>query len=101
MGKRKYRQNVSSIAHFLKELKESREPSQAQDSEELEVEQTVVETAISESQILTSSPSTKRRRIGVLGPGYEKYDKTGLAERYEDESEAPEHLKKCTFSLYG
>lgn len=41
-------------------------------------------------------PVHKKRKIGLLGPGYEKYDATGLVPYYTDASEVPEHLKKCT-----
>ncbi|KAI0825643.1 RNA cap guanine-N2 methyltransferase-domain-containing protein [Irpex lacteus] len=52
-------------------------------------------------------PVHKKRKTGLLGPGYEKYDATGLVPYYTDASEVPEHLKKYFyqreryFSLYS
>lgn len=42
------------------------------------------------------SPPGKKRKVGLLGPGYEKYDATGLVPYYTDPTEVPERLKKCT-----
>lgn len=39
---------------------------------------------------------TKKRKVGLLGAGNEKYDATGLVPHYTDPSEVPEHLRKCT-----
>lgn len=39
--------------------------------------------------------ATKKRKIGLLDPGHEKYDATGLVPFYTEVSEVPEHLRKC------
>lgn len=43
-------------------------------------------------------PSRKKHKTGLLGPGYERYDATGLTPYYTDPSEVPEHLRKCTLT---
>ena len=45
-----------------------------------------------------AGPSTKKRKVGLLGPGYEKYDATGLVPYFTEPSEVPERLRKCTCS---
>lgn len=42
-----------------------------------------------------AGPSKKKRKIGLLGPGYEKYDATSLVPYYTDASEVPDRLRKC------
>ncbi|EKM50057.1 uncharacterized protein PHACADRAFT_130594 [Phanerochaete carnosa HHB-10118-sp] len=52
-------------------------------------------------------PPRKKRKAGLLGPGHEKYDATGLVPCYTEPSEVPERLKKYFyqreryFSLYS
>ena len=46
-----------------------------------------------------AGPSRKKRKVGLLGPGYEKYDATGLAPYYTDASEVPDRLRKCTYPV--
>lgn len=43
-----------------------------------------------------STPARKKRKVGLLGPGYESVDATGLVPFYTDASEVPAHLRKCT-----
>ncbi|GJE93214.1 RNA cap guanine-N2 methyltransferase-domain-containing protein [Phanerochaete sordida] len=40
------------------------------------------------------APPKKKRKVGLLGPGHEKYDATGLVPYYTEPSEVPESLKK-------
>ena len=40
-------------------------------------------------------PPSKKRKVGFLGPGFEKYDATGLAPHYTHISQVPDQLKKC------
>ncbi|KAI0692442.1 RNA cap guanine-N2 methyltransferase-domain-containing protein [Cytidiella melzeri] len=42
-------------------------------------------------------PSHKKRKTGLLGPGYEEFDATGLVPYYTESSEVPEHLRKYFF----
>lgn len=43
-----------------------------------------------------STPARKKRKVGLLGSGYESVDATGLVPFYTDASEVPSHLRKCT-----
>lgn len=48
-------------------------------------------------------PKRKKRKVvaapeaGLLGPGLERYDATGLAPHYTSMKEVPAHLKKCVY----
>lgn len=42
-----------------------------------------------------SEPPVKKRKIGLLGIGREKIDATGLVPYYTEQSEVPDHLRKC------
>ncbi|TFK48368.1 S-adenosyl-L-methionine-dependent methyltransferase [Heliocybe sulcata] len=59
-----------------------------------------------ELQYESTSPSAKRRKVGLLGPGQGRYDATGLVPFYTNEDEVPEDLRKYFsqrhrfFSLY-
>ncbi len=49
------------------------------------------------SDALDTRPKKKAKlQSGLLGPGLEKYDATGLVPFYTDASQVPEHLQKCT-----
>lgn len=50
-----------------------------------------------EPEDTTSLPTrpSKKRKVGLLGRGHEKYDATGLVPFYTHASEVPEHLQKC------
>ncbi|EGN96955.1 hypothetical protein SERLA73DRAFT_111745 [Serpula lacrymans var. lacrymans S7.3] len=51
-------------------------------------------------------PQSKKRKVGLLGAGYEKYDATGLTPHYTNARDVPDHLQKYFsqrkryFSLY-
>jgi hypothetical protein len=38
-----------------------------------------------------------KRKAGLLGPGNEAYDATGLVPFYTDAAQVPAHLQKCTY----
>ena len=44
--------------------------------------------------------ATKKRKVGLLGAGNERYDATGLVPFYTDASEVPEHLRKCEHACH-
>lgn len=51
------------------------------------------------SDALDTRPKKKAKlQTGLLGPGLERYDATGLVPFYTDASQVPEHLEKCTSS---
>ncbi|RPD64502.1 S-adenosyl-L-methionine-dependent methyltransferase [Lentinus tigrinus ALCF2SS1-7] len=61
-----------------------------------------------DSDVLDTRPKKKAKlQTGLLGPGLEKYDATGLVPFYTDASQVPEHLQKYFsqrerfFSLYS
>lgn len=41
---------------------------------------------------------SKKRKVGLLGPGQEKYDATGLVPFYTQASQVPTHLQKCALT---
>ncbi|KAJ3525750.1 hypothetical protein NM688_g8357 [Phlebia brevispora] len=45
--------------------------------------------------------AAKKHKIGLLGPGHEKYDATGLVPFYTEESEVPRHLRKYEEGWYS
>ncbi|KAH8111817.1 RNA cap guanine-N2 methyltransferase-domain-containing protein [Phellopilus nigrolimitatus] len=102
MGKRS--RNISSVAHFLKAmdpLPSSVEPQKTGH----EQEERVSKPPDLCRQAQPTLP-TKRRKVGLLGSDWEKYDASGLAARYTSIDEVPEHLQKYFaqrhryFSLY-
>jgi len=50
-------------------------------------------------------PKKKKRKVvaassqGLLGPGWERYDATGLVPHYTHMKQVPAHLKKCVYRL--
>lgn len=48
-------------------------------------------------------PKRKKRKVtstpaqGLLGPGWERWDATGLVEHYTHQSQVPTHLRKCVY----
>lgn len=44
-------------------------------------------------------PKKKRKVSGLLGPGKEQYDATGLVPFYQEPSQVPSHLQKCEHPL--
>ena len=94
MGKRKSRREPTSIARYVKELEKSGEKDQ--NSASIHVEELEVEDSVTPLQLRGSETAPKRRKIGLLDARNEKYDATGIVDRYENEFEAPEHLKKCS-----
>jgi trimethylguanosine synthase len=93
MGKKLRQANVSGLSRFLQAFDE---PSSSQ-------------TANGTSMIAgPSAPRPKResesnlvagkRKTGLLGPGNEAYDATGLVPFYTDSSQVPAPLQKCAYS---
>ncbi|KAL5513729.1 TGS1 [Sanghuangporus vaninii] len=88
MGKRN-RSNISSVAHFLKEIVPHSEP----------------EERSSNSKVVLTQPSKKKRKID-LGSLSVNFDTSKLAPQYRSLADVPEHLQKYYaqrhryFSLY-
>jgi hypothetical protein len=88
MGKN--RSAVSGLSRFLQALKEA-EPSSSN-----AITYTTEEPSTTETQDHDDSARpAKKRKIGLLEPGYERYDATSLVQFYTHPSEVPDHLKKC------
>lgn len=55
----------------------------------------------------SSKPKKKKRKVvaaaseGLLGPGWERYDATGLVEHYTHPGQVPPHLKKCVYRVHS
>lgn len=53
-----------------------------------------------------SKPKKKKRKVaaiptqGLLGPGWERWDASGLVEHYTHQSQVPAHLRKCVYLRY-
>ena len=99
MGKRKA--NISGLARFVFEAaQDSRLQPTSPSPEESVVENAVAlpETANTRKveDALDTRPKKKPKlQRGLLGPGLEKYDATGLVPFYTDASQVPPHLQKC------
>lgn len=72
-------------------------------------------TDLAESQeveeIVVNQPPSKKRKVvpvsrteqevGLLGPGWERYDATGLVPHYTKSKQVPPSLRKCTSMLFS
>jgi trimethylguanosine synthase len=100
MGKKLRQKNVSGLSHFLKVLDEP-------------VSLSTTSACTTTSTAGSSTPRSKRkpdlvdfdqqpppgkRKTGLLGPGNEAYDATGLVPFYTDAAQVPSHLQKCTYN---
>jgi len=89
MGKKLRQANVSGLSRFLQAFDESSSPQTANGAS------------------IIAGPSTPRpkcesesgqRKTGLLGPGKDAYDATGLVPFYTDPSQVPAHLQKCAYN---
>ncbi|KZT25308.1 S-adenosyl-L-methionine-dependent methyltransferase [Neolentinus lepideus HHB14362 ss-1] len=111
MGKKR---GVSGLSGFAREAFGSQ--SQFLSTEASQSSQSPDDSFISTQRNQPSGPNTtsqeptlpplKRRKVGLLGPGQERYDATELVPFYTDEDEVPDELRKYfsqrlrLFSLY-
>ncbi|THH28369.1 hypothetical protein EUX98_g5812 [Antrodiella citrinella] len=132
MGKRK---NLGGLAHFVKDVFKVEPSSSSTLILDTESPESADATAVVEQIVGSSSTGTtqapshvgeaetreeerkaepkfvsrpsKKRKVGLLGPGYEKYDATGLTPHYTHVKQVPEKLRKYFsqrnryFSLYS
>lgn len=107
MGKKHY--NLAGLSHFVREAFGQTNSSENASKSELEINHSA-DTSVhnqgtsrkaSERDDLDEDASiartNKKRKAGLLGAGYERYDATGLVPYYTDASEVPEHLRKCEY----
>lgn len=86
MGKKLRQTNVSGLSRFLQVFDE---PSSSQ---------TANGTGTLGSKREPASDFAEKRKTGLLGPGNEAYDATGLVPFYTDSSQVPAHLQKCAYN---
>ena len=111
MGKRK--SNIGGLARYVFEaVAESSSSSGPQpssssmsgptDSPKTKTEHennSTASTSTQASDSLDNRPKKKQKlQTGLLGPGLERLDATGLVPFYTDASQVPGHLQKCTFT---
>jgi len=98
MVKKLRQTNVSGLTRFL----------QAFDEPSFSPTTSVTSTGPSKPNLNRESDSfdleirqaTVKRKAGLLGPGNEAYDATGLVPFYTDAAQVPTHLQKC-MCVYG
>lgn len=97
MGKN--RGAVGGLSRFLQAFKEPETPGS--NAATTTTVTTLANSALLETQEDTtdSTRPTKKRKVGLLGVGHERYDATTLVQFYTDPSEVPDHLKKCTYCI--
>jgi trimethylguanosine synthase len=94
MGKKLRQTNVSGLSRFLQAFDE---PTQSQSATSIVRPLTPRLKRESELDFVDSEtrPAAGKRKTGLLGPGSEAYDATGLVPFYTDASQVPAHLQKC------
>jgi trimethylguanosine synthase len=88
------RSAVSGLSRFIQVLKESETVNTDDDALSPSIAPNPDHLRSPESIDYHERPA-KKRKIGLLGAGNEKYDATSLVQFYINPSEVPEHLKKC------
>ena len=99
MGKKLRQTNVSGLSHFLEAFVDgdvsnantgapAPTPAVAGPSMPCSVKFKPVDPE--------KQPPLKKRKTGLLGPGNEAYDATGLVPFYTDAAQVPANLQKCT-----
>ena len=99
MGKKLRQVNVSGLSRFLQAFDEPSSSQTADDASMIAGPSTSRPKRESESNIIDSEtrPTSGKRIAGLLGPGNETYDATGLVPFYTDASQVPTHLQKCAY----
>jgi trimethylguanosine synthase len=100
MGKKLRQTNVSGLSQFLQAFVDidgavsnsSTSPSVVAGSSIPRIAESEPPDVVGPDQ----QPPLKKRKIGLLGPGNEAYDATGLVPFYTDAAQVPLHLQKCT-----
>ncbi|TBU24183.1 S-adenosyl-L-methionine-dependent methyltransferase [Dichomitus squalens] len=111
MGKRK--SNISGLARFVFEVVQDPRPQPINQSPEASPEGKAAasretgDNGRGDDALDTRPKKKPKLHTGLLGPGLEKYDATGLVPFYTDASQVPQHLQKYFsqrerfFSLYS
>ena len=85
MGKKLRQTNVSGLSHFLEAFVDANSSASA-----------VAGPSCPEKSKPVDSEQQLPIKTGLLGPGNEAYDATGLVPFYTDAAQVPAHLQKCT-----
>lgn len=94
MVKKLRQTNVSGLSRFLRAFDEpGSSPTASATSAGPSKPRVKRESNPIDSEI--QQPAVKRK-TGLLGPGNEAYDATGLVPFYTDAAQVPAHLQKCT-----
>ena len=106
MGKR--RSNISGLARFVSETAGVASPQLAPSSSSGAVANDKSSESLGgndnrgSADVLDTRPKKRAKlQTGLLGPGLEKYDATGLVPFYTEGSQVPPRLQKCTSTYYG
>jgi trimethylguanosine synthase len=93
MGKKLRQTNVSGLSRFLQAFDEASSSQTANGTSMIVGPSTPRPKRESESDFVAG-----KRNTGLLGPGNEAYDATGLVPFYTDSSQVPAHLQKCAYN---
>jgi trimethylguanosine synthase len=93
MGKKLRQTNVSGLSRFLQVFDEPSSSQTANGTSMIAGPSLSQPKRESESNIVAG-----KRKTGLLGPGNEAYDATGLVPFYTDSSQVPAHLQKCAYN---
>ena len=98
-GKKLRQANVSGLSRFVQAFDEPT-LSQTANGSSTAGPSTPRLKRESESDFVVSETRTAagKRKTGLLGPGNEAYDATGLVPFYTDASQVPTHLQKCVYN---
>lgn len=93
MGKN--RAAVGGLSRFLQAFENSKHPEATTSTTNTLT--TVTEPAVTPTpeDVGEAAKPRKKRKTGLLGAGYERYDATELVQFYTHHSAVPDHLKKC------
>ena len=96
MGKKLRHSNVSGLSRFLQAFDDepslTSTPSTTSTAGPLTPHLIKLDVVDEETQ-----PAAGKRKAGLLGPGNDAYDATGLVPFYTDAAQVPAHLQKCTY----
>jgi trimethylguanosine synthase len=97
-GKKLRQANVSGLSRFVQAFDEPT-PSQTANVSSTAGPSTPPMKRESEDLVVSETRTAAgKRKTGLLGPGNEAYDATGVVPFYTDASQVPAHLQKCVYN---
>ena len=94
MGKKLRQTNVSGLSHFLEAFVDGSGSNSSTGTPSPAVAGPSTPCPVKSKPV--DPPHLKKQKTGLLGPGNEVYDATGLVPFYTDAAQVPSHLQKCT-----